>query len=94
MPMDQSKLDAATLAALMIRMEKYRLPRALRLLERVDKGEPLSDVDIAFLNRVHGDSKSIYTLVKRNPKSHKLVTQLMNLYTEIINKGIENEKAQ
>lgn len=92
--MDQSEIDAATLSALMIRMKKYRLPRALRLLDRVDAGEVLRDVDIAFLKRIHDDSKSLHTLIKRNPDYQKLVTQMANLYTKIINKGIENEKAE
>ena len=89
---DQSEKDAGTIAALMIRFTEYRLPRAERLLEKVNGGEKLSDYDILFLKRVYADSKNNQPLVKRNPKYNGLVTAFINLYTEIINKGLENEK--
>ena len=91
--MDQKKIDAGTIAALMIRMKDYRLPRAKRMLERVNKGEKLLDTDIEFLNRVFEDSRNSESLIKRHPEYHNLVVRFMDLYTEIINKGVENEKS-
>ena len=92
--MDQSEKDAGTIAALMLRFTKFRLPRAKRLLKKVNSGETLSDGDIAFLNRVRDDNQRNMQLVKRNPKYQGLVTGFMELYTEIITKSLENEKAQ
>lgn len=89
---DQSEKDAGTIAALMIRFTEHRLPRAERLLEKVNGGEKLSDEDILFLKRVYADSKNTQQLVKRNPEYGRLVTAFIDLYTEIINKGLENEK--
>ena len=40
--MDQSDKDAGTIATLMLRMKESRLPRARRMLERVNGGETLS----------------------------------------------------
>lgn len=91
--MDQDKIDAGTIAALMIRMKEYRLPRAKRMLERVNKGEKLRDGDIEFLNRVIQDARSSESLIKRHPEYHDLVVRFMDLYTEVINKGVENEKS-
>ena len=91
--MDKSQLDEATLAALLMRMKDFRLPRAQRLLKKVDEGNVLSEYDMAFLNSVYEDSRTIQPLVARNPKSHKLIIQLVDLYTEIIEKGLNNEKA-
>jgi len=90
--MDQSEKDAGTISALMIRFKKTRLPRAKRLLEKVNGGEILSDGDIRFLKRVYEDSRSQQALVKRNPEYQGLITRFINLYTEIITKGLENEK--
>ena len=92
--MDQSKIDAGTIAALMIRLKEYRLPRAKRLLEKVNGGDTLSDEDIAFLERVYSDSRSNQSLVKRHPEYHELIARALGLYTEIINKGLENEKTK
>ena len=49
--------DKGTIAALMIRFKEYRLPRAMRMLGRVNAGETLMDNDIAFLKRVFNDAK-------------------------------------
>ena len=91
--MDQSTKDAGTIAALMMRFRESRLPRAQRMLERVNGGEKLSDSDIAFLKKVYKDSRNTQPLVKRHPEYHQLVAGFIDLYTEIINKGLENEKA-
>jgi hypothetical protein len=92
--MDQAQEDAGTLTALMIRMKDIRLPRAMRMLERVNKGETLRDSDISFLKRVYNDSRSSQHLVARHPEYHELIAKALNLYTEIITKGLENEKAR
>ena len=91
--MEQSKEDAGTIAALMIRFKEYRLPRAQRMLEKVNGGEKLSDSDIQFLKRVYNDGRNTQSLVKRHPEYNDLIARYISLYTEIINKGLENEKA-
>jgi len=90
--MEQSKKDMGTIAALMLRMKETRLPRAKRLLEKVNGGDMLSDSDIRFLKRVYDDSRGNQLLVKRNPEYHGLISSFIDLYTEIITKGLENEK--
>ena len=90
--MEQSEKDAATIAALMLRLKESRLPRARKLLEKVNGGETLSDSDIHFLKGVYEDSRSNQALVQRNPEYHGLITRFMDLYTEIITRGLENEK--
>lgn len=92
--MDQEERDAGTIAALMIRMKEYRLPRAKRMLERVNKGEKLLDSDIEFLNRVFEDARNSQSLIARHLEYQPLVVRFMDLYTEIINKGVENEKSR
>ena len=89
--MDQSEKDAGTIAALMIRFKEYRLPRAQRMLEKVNGGEKLSDSDIQFLKRVYNDGRNTQPLVKRHPEYNDLIARYISLYTEIINKGVENE---
>ena len=90
--MDQSKKDAGTIAALMIRFREYRLPRAQRMLDKVNAGEKLSDNDIQFLKRVYNDGRKTQPLVKRHPEYNGLIISYISLYTEIITKGVENEK--
>ena len=92
--MEQSEKDTCTITALMLRFKEERLPRAKRLLEKMNCGEILSDGDVRFLKRVYEDSRNSYSLILRNPEYQNLITRVLGLYTEIIYKGLENEKAR
>ena len=92
--MKQSEKDAGTISALMIRFKETRLPRAQRSLEKVNGGEKLSDRDIGFLKRVYQDTRADQSLIKRHPEYHYLVARFIDLYAEIITRGLENEKAK
>ena len=66
----------------------------MRLLEKVNGGGLLSDRDIRFLKRVYEDSRANEALLDRHPEYDSLISRCFSLYTEIITKGIENEKAK
>jgi len=91
--MDQEEKDAGTISALMMRMTESRLPRAQRLLEKVNDGSTLSDNDIEFLKRVFDDSRSNQSLFQRNPEFSELASRFIDLYSEIVTKALANEKS-
>ena len=90
--MQQAEKDAGTLAAIMLDLEENLLPRAMQILDKVNEGEPLSDRDIRFLRKVYEESRANESLVERHPEYTSLISRCFSLYTEIINKGIANEK--
>lgn len=90
--MDQAEKDAGTLAALMLELEEISLPRAMEILDKVNGGELLSERDIRFLKNVYEESRANESLVERHPEYDSLLCRCFDLYTEIINKGLENEK--
>ena len=92
--MEQSNRDVATIAVLMRRLKEPRLPRAKRLLEKVNVGKELSDSDIQFLKQVSEDISNSQSLVKRYPEYSGLMSRVIGLYTEIITKSLKNEKVQ
>lgn len=90
--MTEKSEDAGLIAVLIQRFESERLPRALELKEKVDQGETLNDIDIAFLEQVFADANKIGPLLERNNQYQKLVSQAVELYSEITEKALANEK--
>ncbi|MCU7806432.1 MAG: hypothetical protein KZQ73_00965 [Candidatus Thiodiazotropha sp. (ex Semelilucina semeliformis)] len=89
--MTDSNKDDGVITALLERFEKIRYPRALALKEQVDRGEKLSNSDIAFLERVISDAKEIQPLAIKHPEYQPLIAQAIHLYQEITKKALENE---
>jgi len=90
--MSESSEDAGLIMALLERLEKQRIPKALALKEKVDRGELLDDYDITFLKEVTADINKTKPIIERHPEYLTLVTRLVNLYKEISDKALENEK--
>lgn len=92
--MKKSDNDLGVITALLERFEKYRLPAALKLKEKVDNGGLLDNRDMMFLETVEADSKKIQPLIDKYPQYDELVKRATNLYREITAKALENEKNQ
>jgi hypothetical protein len=90
--MSTSQKDAGTIQALLERLNKQRLPRALELKKRVDAGGKLEDGDIDFLHRVFKDANDAQGVIAKYPEYQTLVAQLISLYSEITRKALENEE--
>ena len=91
--MTDDKNDDGLIFVLMERFEKFRLPRAISLKEKVDGGAVLDDYDVAFLEEVFSDSNKIKPLLDRHPEYQELATRVITLYREITEKALENEKS-
>jgi hypothetical protein len=90
--MTEQSEDAGVIEVLVERLEKLRLPRALALKEKVDRGERLGDEDVAFLERVFADAKRVKPLLDKHPKYESLAVKVIHLYKSITEKALENEK--
>jgi hypothetical protein len=89
--MNESPKDAGTIQVLLNRLNDQRLPHALSLKEKVDRGEQLDDFDIQFLKDVFADAQGAIGLAGKNPEFQPLVARLMGLYSEITSKAVENQ---
>ena len=90
--MQSSQKDAGTIQALLQRLNTQRLPRALALQDKVNRGERLDEGDIDFLKQVFEDAENARALIGRHPELETLVTRLVSLYAGITQKALENEQ--
>lgn len=89
--MAESSKDTGVILTLVERFETQRLPRALAIKERVDRGEKLDEMDVAFLEEVFEDAGKIESLLDRHPEWQSLAAKVAGLYAEIMDKAMENE---
>jgi hypothetical protein len=85
--------DAGTIQAVLERLNTQRLPRALRMREKVDRGETLDEYDLRFLHQVFADAGQARTLVSKHPELQSLANRLIDLYNHITKKALENEQS-
>lgn len=90
--MRTSQKDAGTIQALLKRLNEQRLPRAIALHDKVNRGEKLEDHDVEFLKSVFEDAEQARSLAVKNPEFESLVTRLISLYADITRKALENEQ--
>ncbi len=84
--------DRGIIQVLLNRLNEFRMPRLLKLKEQVDRGEPLSALDLEFLKRALSEGGEARGLAMRHPEYQPIVDQMAQLYNEVLTKGAENER--
>lgn len=90
--MSEEMEDQGIIQVVVDRLEKQRLPVALELLEKVNNGGTLNDLDLAFLDKVFQDTQNNKAMLEKYPAWQPLAARMISLYNEITTKALENEK--
>ena len=92
--MSEISKQSGVVTVLANRMVEERLPKALALKARIDKGEVLNELDLNFLEQVLNDANAVLPLARDDPRVLELAGRMMTLYREITAKALANEQAK
>ena len=78
--------------SLMQEFEQHRQPRLLRLIDKVDLGETINDVDFDFLCKEIKDACITKHLTVVYPELKEFCLLMGHMYKELCDKAVDNEK--
>jgi hypothetical protein len=87
-----SERETGTVRVLFERLVHERLPRALEIMERLESGECLSDIDLEFMERVFSDANENKGHWATFPEYTDVLCNIVDLYHKITAKALENEQ--
>ena len=85
--------DAGIIQTILDRFNNQRFPRTMAMKEKVDRGEKLEKFEVDYLAEVLEDARSLHALIERHPEYQPLVIKAFDLYKEISEKALANEKS-
>ncbi len=91
--MAKPRKDAGMIQILLMRLNEERLPEALRLKDKVGRGECLNDYELRFMKSVLQDTTQARRLAAKYPEYQGLVDRVATLYGEITQRAAENQQA-
>ena len=89
---DIKETHTGIIQTLLMEFEQHRLPRLLRLKDKVDRGEAVNDVDFDFLCKQVNDACISKHLTVNFPELQEFCLHMGHMYKELCDRAVENEK--
>jgi len=84
--------EQETLAVMLKNFSDHNFKRLLGIKESVDNGNPLTELEIQYLEGMNERAQRARTLVSKHDDYQQLFSKVVNIYSAVVNKAMENEK--
>ncbi|GAB0148998.1 MULTISPECIES: hypothetical protein [unclassified Marichromatium] len=92
--MSDPETEQGVIVALLERLRTQRLPRALDIKAKVERGEALDTFDLSFLEEVFADARSLQPRWRDHPELGGIIASMIHLYHEITTRALANEQGR
>lgn len=86
-----SEKELGVVQVVLRRFEQQRLPDLLKIRDKVDRGEAMSDIDISILDNAINEARGSIEFADRHPEFQTLIAEVNHLYKHITDKALENQ---
>ena len=85
--------DTGIIQVILERFEKQRLPRMIKIKQRLDNGNKLNEFELEFLSKAIHDTKTLLPFLERHPEYEPLLSRVFHYYKIITDEALGNEKS-
>jgi hypothetical protein len=86
-----AEIELGTLTVTVQRVVLYRIPRALRLKQRLDEGVELSEYELGYLAALAEETRLIAPLLRKHPEWRSITNRMIQLCVDLSNDAMDNE---
>lgn len=84
--------DTGVILVMIQTFERQRLPRIIKIKERLDDGDRLTELEIEYMSEALHDARSLLPYLDRHQEYKPLFARVIHYYKVISDKALANEE--